>query len=196
MHPGHGQPGMGSRAAGILSAMTHVLATERLRLRELDLADTDGLLEIFSDPEAMRYYPSTKDREATEGWIRRCLKSYRENGFGLWAIERASDGAFLGDCGLMLQPVEGREVPEIGYHLVPSVWGRGYATEAARACRDWLFRETTYREVVSIVDPANRRSREVADRVHARMRSITWGSQPRTMCLFSTARTDMSTPPA
>jgi RimJ/RimL family protein N-acetyltransferase len=180
----------------MLAAVTHVLETERLRLRELDLADTDSLLEIFSDPEAMRYYPSTKDREATQGWIRWCLKSYRENGFGLWAIERVTDGAFLGDCGLMLQPIDGRLVPEIGYHLVPSVWGRGYATEAARAARDWLFRETTYQEVVSIVDPANRRSRDVADRVHARMRSITWGSQPRLMCLYSTARTDMATPTA
>ena len=175
----------------MLDAVTDVLSTERLRLRELDLADTDGLLEIFSDPEAMRPYPSTKDREATEAWIRWCLKSYHENGFGLWAIERAADGTFLGDCGLMLQPIDGRLVPEIGYHLVPRAWGRGYATESARACRDWLFRETTYREAVSIVDPGNRRSRAVAERVHARMRMIAWGAERRSMCLYSVARTDL-----
>jgi ribosomal-protein-alanine N-acetyltransferase len=179
----------------MLDGVTEILRTDRLRLRELTIADADGLLEIFGDQEAMRYYPATKDRTGTEGWIHWCLKSYQQNGFGLWAIERAADDTFLGDCGLMLQRVEGRQVPEIGYHLLPGEWGRGYATEAAGACRDWLFRETTYQEVVSIVDPANRRSRAVAERVHARMRPIGWGSQARTMCLYSTARTDLEPTP-
>ena len=179
----------------MLGTVTDVLTTDRLRLRHLALSDTDGLLEVFSDQEAMRYYASTKDRAATEGWIRWCEKSYHENGFGLWAVVRRADEAVLGDCGLMLQPIEGRLVPEIGYHLVPGEWGRGYATEAARACRDWLFRETTYQEVVSIVDPANRRSRAVAERVHARMRMIVWGADRRSMCLYSITRTDL-TPPA
>ena len=66
----------------MLDGMSHVLKTERLRLRLLELADTDGLLSIFGDPEAMRYYPSTKDREATESWIRCASRAITKTGSG------------------------------------------------------------------------------------------------------------------
>src|SRR4051794_26242496 len=111
------------------------LSTGRLILRELTAADVDARLEIFGDPDAMLAYPSTKDGAATESWIERAISSYAVNGWGLWAIIRREDGRFLGDCGPMFQPVEGEAVAELGYHLVRSEWGRGYATEAALACR-------------------------------------------------------------
>lgn len=164
-----------------------ILRTERLDLRELTLADADALLAIFGDPAAMAYYPATKDRAATEAWIEWARASYARNGFGLWAVVRA-DGRVIGDCGAMLQPVDGVLVPEIGYHVVRSEWGRGYATEAARACRDWVFANTAYEQVVSIVDPANGASRRVAERVHTDVRSFTWEKTGRPMLLYSTDR--------
>jgi len=87
----------------------------------------------------------------TEAWIRWATDSYTSNGFGLWAVDRADDGAFLGDCGPMLQPVDGELVPEIGYHIVRREWGRGYATEAALACRDVVLERLGFGRVVSIV---------------------------------------------
>ena len=122
-----------------------VLTTDRLRLRRLTLADTDDLLEVLGDPVAMAYYPAAKDREGVAAWIRWASDSYQEDGFGLWAIERTTDGAFLGDCGPMLQPVEEDWLPEIGYHLIRREWGHGYATEAAQACLAWLFRRDRLR---------------------------------------------------
>jgi RimJ/RimL family protein N-acetyltransferase len=74
-------------------------------------------------------------------------------------VVRREDGLFLGDCGPMLQLVDGVEVPEIGYHIVRAEWGRGYATEAALACRDWFFANTTHDRLVSIVWPPNTASR-------------------------------------
>jgi RimJ/RimL family protein N-acetyltransferase len=62
-----------------------VLETERLILRHLEMADVDDLLGIFSGPEAMRYYPGTKNRTEAEEWVRWNLRRYREHGFGLWA---------------------------------------------------------------------------------------------------------------
>jgi RimJ/RimL family protein N-acetyltransferase len=165
-----------------------ILQTERLDLRELTRADTDALLAIFGDPAAMAHYPSMKDRAATEAWIEWACASYERNGFGLWAVVLRADGRVIGDCGPMLQPVDGVLVPEIGYHVVRSEWGRGYATEAARACRDWVFANTTYQRVVSIVDPANGASRRVAERVHSDVRSFTWEKTDRPMLLYATDR--------
>jgi len=165
--------------------------TDRLILRELTLDDVDGLLEIFADPLAMSAYPSTKDRAETERWIVWAMESYRHHGWGLWAVVRRDDGRFLGDCGPMLQPVEGELVPELGYHIVRSEWRRGYATEAALACRDWFFANTDRDRLVSIVWPPNGASRRVAERVHARMRLFVWEKSGTDECLYETLRSDL-----
>jgi ribosomal-protein-alanine N-acetyltransferase len=172
-----------------------VIETERLLLRELTPADVDGLLQIFGDPVAMWAYPSTKDRAQTEGWIRWATDSYAQNGWGLWAITRREDGRFLGDCGPMMQPVEGVDVAELGYHVVRAQWGKGYATEAALACRDWFFANTSRDRLVSIIWPPNLASRRVAERVHVRMRLFTWEKTGTEECLYETLRSDLAEHP-
>ncbi len=165
-----------------------VLETARLRIRELDPSDAQDLLEILGDRVAMRHYPAPFDLERVAAWIAWARESYRGNGFGLWAVVRRSDGRFLGDCGPMFQPVEGRLVPEIGYHIVPAEQGSGYATEAARACLEWVFSNTTQDFVCSIVSSENAPSRAVAAKVHSDMREFIWEKDDRTMCLYSTDR--------
>ena len=171
-----------------------VLTTDRLRLRRLTLADTDDLLDVLGDPVAMAYYPAAKDRDHVAAWIRWAMDSYEAYGFGLWAIERTADGVFLGDCGPMLQPVAMSWLPEIGYHLVRREWGHGYATEAAQACLEWLFKETPHDRVCSIVHPENLRSRRVAERVHRRLETITWERTGTRQCLYSTTREQLAEP--
>lgn len=168
-----------------------VLQTPRLTLRQLTLDDIDGLLEIFADPLAMWAYPSTKSRAETEAWIRWAQASYDANGWGLWAVIRRRDGRFLGDCGPMTQPVEGEPVAELGWHIVRTEWGHGYATEAGRACRDWFFGNTQDDRLVSIVWPHNRASRRVGEKVHARMREFLWEKSGTVECLFETLRADL-----
>jgi ribosomal-protein-alanine N-acetyltransferase len=170
------------------SSLKIVARTERLTIRELTLDDVDPLLEILGDPIAMEHYPAPKTRLETESWIRWALDSYASNGFGLWAVERAGDGVFLGDCGPMLQPVEGQLVPEIGYHIVRREWGRGYATEAALACREIVLGRLGFDRVVSIVAPENLASRRVAEKVHETMREFMWEKGGRTMCLYESRR--------
>ena len=161
-----------------------MLETERLRLRELRTTDIDALSEILSDPVAMRYYPAPFDRGRVAAWIAWARASYRANGFGLWAVIRRSDGRFLGDCGPMLQPVEDRVIPEVGYHIVASEQGRGYATEAARACIDWVFANTAYDIACSLVSPENAPSRAVARKIHSEMREFTWSKHDQQTCLY------------
>jgi [ribosomal protein S5]-alanine N-acetyltransferase len=168
--------------------MRVIVATERLDLRELVPGDLDSLLEVLGDHVAMRYYPAAFDRDRVAAWIEWARQSYRENGFGLWAVIRRSDGRFLGDCGPMLQPVEDAQIPEVGYHVVPSEQGHGYATEAARACVAWVFTNTRFDVVCSLVSPENAPSRAVAAKVHPSMRQFVWATNDRTMCLYWTDR--------
>ncbi len=113
--------------------------TGRLILRPYILEDFAALHAIFSDPDIMRYYPSPFPEEKTRQWIRRNLRRYEEDGFGLWAVILKETGQLIGDCGISLQPIHGKMLPEIGYHLHRDFQGRGYATEAARFCVKLAF---------------------------------------------------------
>ena len=142
-----------------------VLQTERMVLRLMEMADVDDLMGIFSDPVAMRYYPSTKSRQEAEEWVRRVQESYRDRGFGLWVAVLEDSGEFVGQCGLTVQEVEGKNEVEIGYLFLRRFWGRGLATEAARAARDHGFDTLGYERLVSLIDPGNLASRRVAEKV-------------------------------
>ena len=132
-----------------------ILETERLRLREYTAADFDALYEILSDAETMKYYPKPYDAAGVERWIRWCVGSYAENGFGLWAIELKESGEFIGDCGISLQRIDGEILPEIGYHVHKKHWRRGYAKEACAAVKAWLFTHTAYDSVYSYMNRDN-----------------------------------------
>ena len=164
-----------------------VLRTERMVLREMVPEDVDDLMRIFSDPEAMRYYPSTKTREEAERWVDWVARSYEENGFGLWACVLRETGEFCGQCGLVPQEVGGRREVEVGYLFVRGFWGRGLATEAARASRDFGFERLDRRRLVSLIDPRNTASRRVAERIGMRPeKELEWRGKPT--CVYSVAR--------
>lgn len=84
-----------------------IMKTDRLILRKMRRDDAENLLEIFSDPIAMEYYPSTKNEKQTLQWIDRMLENYEKHGTGLWVAEHKQTGEFLGQCGIVPQEVEG-----------------------------------------------------------------------------------------
>ena len=106
--------------------------TKRLFLREWTMQDLDAWAAILSDAEVMRYYPKPFDRQKVQDWIAWNLENYRTDGFGLWAVHLRATGELLGDCGITMQQIHGQRLPEIGFHMKKSVWGQGYATEAAK----------------------------------------------------------------
>ena len=143
-------------------------------LHPLKMSDVDSLMGIFSDPVAMRYYPATKSREEAEAWVRWTLGSYRDHGFGQWVALLKGSREFVGQCGLTLQEVEGKEEVEIGYLFLRRFWGRGLATEAAIAARDYGFHTLGYRRLVSLIDPGNRASRRVAEKTGLTLEKEVW----------------------
>ena len=114
----------------------------RLAEKEYTPEDFDAIYANLSDPETMQHYPAPFDAERVRGWIAWNLDNYRRYGFGLWAVVLKETGAFIGDCGVTMQQIDGETLPEIGYHIAKQHWRRGCAKEAAAAVRDWFFRHT------------------------------------------------------
>lgn len=135
-------------------------------MRELVLDDAPALFEVFSDPAARGLYPAMAERAHVDAWIERNLRRYAEQGFGLWALVLRETGEMVGDCGLTLQELEGRDQLEVGWHVRADLRGRGLATEAGRACLDWGLAETDWPRVISLVHVDNPASAAVARKVH------------------------------
>jgi RimJ/RimL family protein N-acetyltransferase len=126
--------------------------------------DLDAMAALLGDPRVMTYYPAPKTTQEAAGWISWNLDNYARHGYGLWILETHA-GEFVGDCGLTWQPVGGTTQLEVGYHVRHELQGRGYATEAAAACRDLARDVLGATELVAIVHPLNDASRRVATKI-------------------------------
>jgi RimJ/RimL family protein N-acetyltransferase len=127
--------------------------------------DLHDMARLLGDPEVMAFYPRPKSREEARAWIDWNRRLYRERRIGLWRIERRDSGEFVGDCGLTPQVVEEVEQIEVGYHVRRALQGLGYATEAAAACRDFARDVLGLDRLVALIDPANRASQRVAEKI-------------------------------
>ena len=144
--------------------MSLVLETARLRLREFAESDVDSLVAVLGDPIAMQYYPAPLDREGVAAWIAQNRARYQRDGYSLWAMLLKNTGDLIGDCGCILQDVEGTNHIEVGYHVRRDLWGKGYATEAAFACMDYAFTRLGAARVISMIRPENLQSRRVPEK--------------------------------
>lgn len=143
--------------------MPIIIKTKRLLLREIEEQDLSALNKIYADPECMQFYPRTKSSVEIRTWFQELsFDSYLKHGFGLWAVVDLSSGQVIGDCGITLQETPEGSEPEIGYHLWRDFWGKGFATEAAAACRNHALSTLGLRRVVSITSPENVPSQKVA----------------------------------
>jgi RimJ/RimL family protein N-acetyltransferase len=142
--------------------------TQRLLLRGWRDEDLEPYARMCADPEVMRFIGdgSILTREGSEGQISRFLRHWDERGFGLWALEEKGGGAFVGFAGLAHQEdwVEGEHKTEVGWRLDRSFWGRGLATEAARASVAHGFETLGLERIISIIQPENYASRKVAEK--------------------------------
>lgn len=127
--------------------------------------DLPALRAILHDTVAMAAYEGAfSDRESLD-WLRRQQQRYRDDGFGLWAVELRDSGAMVGQCGLSRQRIEEDEVVEVGYLFQRTHWHRGYALEAAAASRDWAFATLPIDELYAKVRSTNIASMNVAIRL-------------------------------
>ena len=143
-----------------------MLETDRLFLRRMELADTDELLRVFSDPKVMASFGGDLfDRTQMEQWVRRNLDHQERYGYGLFSVILKDGEALIGDCGLEHMELDGQAEVEIGYDIRSDYWGFGYATEAASAVRDFAFTALGLTRVISMIRPENVASRRVAEKI-------------------------------
>lgn len=141
------------------------LTTERLLFRRLVPEDLAWWMDYITSAEAIRFMPFTVGNRAdAEAMIRRSLDRYATDGSGLNAVLLRDGGGPVGQVGLLTQEVDGVPELEVGYHLLPAHWGRGYATEAAVACRRFAEERRLAPTLISLIDPGNHRSQAVARR--------------------------------
>ncbi|WP_091601225.1 GNAT family N-acetyltransferase [Arthrobacter koreensis] len=139
--------------------------TARLRFRDMTPEDLDLMAGLLGDPEVMTYYPAPKTRDESAKWIAWNEANYARHGYGLWIVE-THDGEFLGDCGLTWQKINGENIElEVGYHVRADRQGRGYATEAAAACRDFARETLQAPRLVALIHPENTASKRVAEKL-------------------------------
>jgi RimJ/RimL family protein N-acetyltransferase len=146
--------------------------TARTRLEPWTEAHTPALLRINADPDVMRYIGTGEppSAAATEEQSRRFARHWTEFGFGLWAVvplagaDAAQVVGFAGLAHPLWLAGEAARV-EVGWRLARDAWGRGYATEVARAALRVAFDELGLAEVVAYIHPGNRRSQRVAERL-------------------------------
>jgi RimJ/RimL family protein N-acetyltransferase len=157
------------------------LDTPRLCLRTPTSRDAESLYDLFADPEVMHGLnkPPIAAIEEARAMIEEGVRSWRTDGLGPFILETAAtDRQVVGQAGLMIFNTRGwtpstwadagnHAQPELGWALIRAHWGRGYATEAAAAIRDWAYEFRALDRLVSLISPDNIRSQRVAERLGA-----------------------------
>ena len=147
-----------------------LLTTPRLRLRPWRESDLAPFAAMNADPLVMEHFAAPLSGQESDAYARRMQAAIEERGWGNWALEEIGGEPFVGFAGLSVPSFEAHFTPctEIGWRLARSAWGRGYATEAARAALAFGFGELGHEEIVSFTALTNRRSMAVMERLGMR----------------------------
>ncbi len=139
------------------------IETKRLLLRMFDPEDLDKLARLFRDPQVMRYVGDGQpvSREETERALESIIRHWQTHGFGRWAAVDLQTQEFIGFGGL--RSLFG--TPEVVYHLASAHWGKGLATELARASLRFGFETHQFERIVAITKPLNAGSIHVMEKL-------------------------------
>lgn len=136
-----------------------ILETQRLTLRTLELEDIDSLMEIWGDKEVMKYCGGSGTREMELRSLSFYINLQKEKGFSPYGVILKENSSFIGVCGFN-PPNNGCDA-EFMYHFKKLHWGKGYATEAARACIDYAKKNLPIRKIGASIHPENKDSGKV-----------------------------------
>lgn len=150
--------------------MQAIIETERLILREILTEDEAALFEMDSDPEVHRFLGNdpVKNIEQIREVIKFIRKQYTDNGIGRWAVVLKENNEFIGWCGLkyFTEMINNHiHFYDLGYRFMKKHWGKGYATEAAKACIDYGFDKMNLKEMYAMTDSRNLNSNKVLQKL-------------------------------
>ncbi len=150
---------------GILKVMSEIIfETKRLYAKKLTADSIFDLKKMLQDPRVMYAYEGVFDDEMAEAWLNKMLWRYDEYGFALNGIYLKTTDEMIGQCGITMQEYQNSLVHEVGYLFCADFWHQGYATEAAKAARDYAFTVLKAPRVFAFVRDTNTASMNVARR--------------------------------
>ncbi|CAM2006279.1 GNAT family N-acetyltransferase [Acanthopleuribacter pedis] len=139
--------------------------SDRLQFRLFQEADLPFLASMFADERVMQFFiGGTRDLVQTRRWLAKRQDQWNRFGRTLYALEK-KEGGLVGYCGFIRWEIDGVAETEIAYGLAREAWGRGYAVEAAVACRDFAFARWTLARLIALIHPENTASSKVARRI-------------------------------
>lgn len=147
--------------------MTIIIETNRLNLRTWGIADADPYFQINQDPKVIERLPGPLTIAQVKDFITRANKQQDQKGYTLWAVELKETGEIMGFTGLNYTDWGSLFTPavEVGWRLGSQYWGKGYATEAAKASLEYGFTQCDLKEIVSFTVPENLRSIRLMERI-------------------------------
>ncbi|WP_298760442.1 GNAT family N-acetyltransferase [uncultured Psychroserpens sp.] len=143
----------------------HQYITNRLKFRKLTFQDHNSLFKILGDDKTMLFYPAPYNYKEVKQWINRNMNSYKEHGFGLWALELNKTGEFIGQCGVTYQNIDNAVLPEIGFHIHKNHQNKGLATEAAKAVIKYAKDNLNFNEIFINTYCENRATQIIAEKI-------------------------------
>ena len=149
--------------------MNYILETERLRLREFTLNDTEFIIELLNSPGWLQFIGdrNVKTEEQARTYIDNGpLNSYRLNGYGLWLVEIIEDRKPIGMCGIINR--EYLDNPDIGFAFLPKYQGHGYAYEVVSATMDYAKQHLQILKMEAITIAENERSIRLLEKIGLR----------------------------
>ncbi len=143
-----------------------ITETKRLVIREFKFADLEDLYFLMSDRKVMRFSPfGVLDKKKTKKMLLEFMKSYREKGFGRWALNDKEKGDFVGLCGVSIIELDGKKELAFGYRIRKEFWENGLATEAGLVVRDYVFKKLKIKRFIALIANENRASLKVAEKL-------------------------------
>ncbi|MFK7839702.1 MAG: GNAT family N-acetyltransferase [Bdellovibrionales bacterium] len=147
--------------------MSILFETERIKVRQWQDSDCSEFARMNADPVIMEYMPRSLKEAESNKLVDRFIKHFDKNGFGIYALERKEDAAFMGFTGLQKVPFKAHFTPavEIAWRLDYGFWGKGYASEAAEAVLAHGFNDLSLEEIVAFTIFDNKRSIGVMEKI-------------------------------
>lgn len=141
----------------------YLFSSERLKFRKFDKNDNAIFYDLCSDPDVMHYFPAPLTKDQSDEFLRRLIKFDDDYGLTSWAAEEISTGHFIGFIGFLVVIMDTaiKGEIEIGWRLKKEFWGKGYATEGAKACIEYGFNNLGLNDIYAYTAVVNKSSQNI-----------------------------------
>lgn len=147
--------------------MKHIFTSERLGFRNWNKSDLVPFTSMNQDENVMEFFPNKLNVQESEGLINRLSDHFDQHGYTFYAVDELASNSFIGFIGIINMHMDTDFTPgvEIGWRLMKSAWGKGYATEGARKCLEYGFSELGFSNIYSFTPLSNVRSEQVMKKI-------------------------------